>query len=43
MTKPKPTFPKTLTPSLPPQDVNFSVFPIMNVNIAGNYSLKLIE
>src|SRR5690606_22554893 len=35
--------PQTLDNGPTAQDVNFSEFPIMNVNMAGNYSLKQLK
>jgi len=41
--KAKTDLPQNLDSGPTAQDVNFSEFPIMNVNIAGNYSLKQLK
>ncbi|ACT94641.1 efflux RND transporter permease subunit [Dyadobacter fermentans] len=41
--KAKTDLPQNLDTGPTAQDVNFSEFPIMNVNIAGNYSLKQLK
>ena len=41
--KAKRDLPQKLDSGPTAQDVNFSEFPIMNINIAGNYSLKQLK
>ena len=41
--KAKPDLPQELDAGPTAQDVNFSEFPIMNINLAGNFSLKQLK
>ena len=41
--KAKPDLPQKLDSGPTAQDVNFSEFPIMNINLAGNFSLKQLK
>ena len=41
--KAKPDLPQKLDAGPTAQDVNFSEFPIMNINLAGNFSLKQLK